>query len=111
MGKAWNWQIRPYKAICKRKWSNEYKATLFCQNCGANHPAIIQFHHRDKSKKKYDIGYMIGQTHAVESILKEIEKCDACCANCHMKLHYKNTFKYRGISKWLYEYKKTLRCV
>jgi hypothetical protein len=32
---------------------------------------------------------MLGKGHAWETILKEINKCDVRCANCHRKRHAK----------------------
>jgi hypothetical protein len=71
-----------------RDWYNEYKASLACSQCGENHPACIEFHHRDPSKKDFTIGeslYRMGK----QSIIDEIAKCDVLCSNCHRKLHYK----------------------
>ena len=70
-----------------RIWLREYKETLACLTCGENHPATLDFHHRDSSTKKYTISSMPGRGHRPERILEEIAKCDVLCANCHRKLH------------------------
>lgn len=35
-----------------REWFADYKAALKCERCGEDHPALIDFHHRDDSKKE-----------------------------------------------------------
>lgn len=47
----------------------------------------MQFHHRDPSQKDFEVSMMV-MGHSRERILDEIAKCDALCANCHLKLHW-----------------------
>lgn len=69
------------------KWYYEYKSTLSCVQCGFSHPAAIDFHHRDRNDKEFNPSQMRDYTNK-ERFLKEIEKCDVLCANCHRILHY-----------------------
>lgn len=43
-----------------KQWLRQYKSQLCCGECGENHPACLQFHHRDKEGKSFTIGYIIG---------------------------------------------------
>lgn len=70
-------------------WLTEYKKALKCQRCPENHPACIDFHHRDSSQKEAKVSDMLRNGCSKESILREIEKCDPLCSNCHRKLHWK----------------------
>ena len=92
-----NW----YKTIGKekritanKKWEHkkldefrEIKKTLKCNRCSENHIACLEFHHIDPSGKEGNIG-QICRSYSTERLLKEIEKCEILCANCHRKLHY-----------------------
>ena len=71
------------------EWFKKYKETLQCSVCGETHPACLDFHHRDPSTKKAPVGNMVHRSSSKTSILREIEKCDVLCANCHRKLHWK----------------------
>ena len=57
--------------------------------CGENHPATLQFHHRNPEDKSFELASIYSNGYGLETIKKEIEKCDILCANCHAKLHYK----------------------
>lgn len=59
-----------------------------CSRCGETHPACLDFHHRNPGKKFASIADMVGRGYGVKSILKEIEKCDVLCSNCHRKEHF-----------------------
>jgi hypothetical protein len=71
-----------------RKWFHELKASLACEECGISHPAVIEFHHRDKKTKKYNVSQMVNRTLNQQAILREIAKCAVLCANCHKVHHY-----------------------
>lgn len=73
--------------INKRIWFDDYKKSLKCSICGENHWACIEFHHRNPSDKKYGIADMVAAGLDKNIILKEIEKCEILCSNCHRKLH------------------------
>ncbi|MCU0642056.1 MAG: hypothetical protein MUF61_00560 [archaeon] len=73
-----------------RKWLEEYKEGLKCSRCSENHPATIDFHHKNKSKKEQEISYLAWFGYSIKRIKREIEKCEILCANCHRKAHYKN---------------------
>ena len=83
-----------------KKWFEEFKTTLKCIKCDENHPACLDFHHRDPSTKEYTVSFMLGGTFSIESIKNEIEKCDILCANCHRKLHYDEVTE-RRYNKWI----------
>jgi hypothetical protein len=66
----------------------KYKRDLKCKNCNESHISTLDFHHRDSKEKDFSISEMIRKGYSWERILKEIEKCDVLCSNCHRKLHY-----------------------
>lgn len=70
-------------------WFEDFKKNLKCSICGENHPATLDFHHRDRKSKEFGINLIVHSGHSKEKILKELEKCEVLCANCHRKLHYK----------------------
>lgn len=54
-----------------------------CERCGWNlHPASLEFHHRDPSKKIANIS-VLAQRSDREALLAEVRKCELVCANCH----------------------------
>lgn len=69
-------------------WFNEYRKELKCVRCGENHPACLEFHHKDPKKKEYTVSRLIHGTYSIKTILNEIEKCEVLCVNCHRRLHY-----------------------
>ncbi len=69
------------------QWFEEYKVALACQRCGENHLAALDFHHRKLTEKDMSISQAVHNGWSIERILKEIEKCDVLCANCHTRLH------------------------
>jgi predicted HNH restriction endonuclease len=71
-----------------REEFEEYKKTLECSICGENHPATLDFHHTDPTKKEIIISKAVGRNWGWESLNREIEKCIILCSNCHRKLHY-----------------------
>jgi hypothetical protein len=90
---------KAYKDIHYRENKNEYLAknkrrkksnAIFinsqkqgpCMDCGETYPPwVMDFDHRDGKKKKFSISE--ANTVSKETIIKEIEKCDLVCANCH----------------------------
>jgi hypothetical protein len=73
-----------------KKWFRDYKKGFKCSRCFEAHPAVIDFHHKDSSKKDDDIAYFVANGYSPKRIIKELEKCEVLCANCHRKLHYEN---------------------
>lgn len=72
-----------------RKWWKEYKATFSCSKCGENHPACIQFHHKDNNKEE-NVSVLATTHCSKQKLLAEIEKCIVLCANCHAKFHWQD---------------------
>lgn len=59
----------------------KYKQKLGCQDCGNKNPIVLDFDHRDPSKKHLSVSEMSGYAEA--KVRKEMNKCDVVCANCH----------------------------
>ncbi len=74
----------------KRKWFEEFKSSLKCLKCGEDHPACLEFHHKDSSQKEFSISSYQGRGR--DRLRAEIEKCEMLCSNCHKKLHWKAGF-------------------
>ena len=53
-----------------------------CKDCKNKDPRVLEFDHL--GDKKFNVSRAVsGSTRAWETILREIEKCDIVCANCH----------------------------
>ena len=60
-----------------------------CSRCGFSEdpktgkiePELFDFHHRDPSKKEFEIGEKLKCN--VDRCIEEAKKCDLLCANCH----------------------------
>lgn len=70
-----------------KTWMKEYKSTLKCEKCGFDDPRVLHFHHLDPKKKDMELSKVAHNGWCKERILKEIEKCQVLCANCHSILH------------------------
>jgi hypothetical protein len=59
-----------------------------CEICGYNKSlSALDFHHVDKSKKRFSISNGYYHSKAKEEILKEVLKCVLLCSNCHHEVH------------------------
>ena len=74
------------KRMYRQKWL-EYKTSLSCVHCGAQHPAIIDFHHIIRDENKRSVNRLIANG-AYNAVFEEIKKCIPLCANCHRILHW-----------------------
>lgn len=62
-----------------------------CTDCGVFYPFyVMQYDHRDPSTKEFCIASAVSRFN-LERALKEIEKCDLVCANCHAVRTYNRT--------------------
>jgi L-lysine 2,3-aminomutase len=62
----------------------DYLAEHPCVDCGESDPVVLDFDHV-RGKKTYNIAWMVSSRYPLATILKEIEKCEVRCANCHRR--------------------------
>lgn len=72
---------RSYKES-RREYIRQSKLGKPCVDCGVHYPYyVMDYDHRDPTTKTTNLARM--PRHSLESIQKEIDKCDLVCANCH----------------------------
>jgi hypothetical protein len=81
-------ESRRQKAAARNtRFINAYKSTIGCIDCGQNNPIVLDFdHQRDKRLR---VSTMRASGWTLLTIVKEIEKCELRCANCHRIRHCK----------------------
>lgn len=67
-----------------------------CEKCNVQDIEVLDFHHKDQKEKEHHISYMLHGGFSWKTILKEINKCQVVCANCHRKIHNKLIGAYRS---------------
>ncbi len=82
---------RRQRLIEVRDWYHDYKNTLCCVDCGENHPACLQFHHKDRAEKRFSLGDMASRASSIRVLMEEIKKCEVLCVNCHAKRHWRGS--------------------
>jgi hypothetical protein len=83
-----NSQYQKKRGIEKKNFLIEKKGGS-CQVCGYNKCIrALTFHHRNPDEKLYTLDMSSLCHRSWKSILKEAEKCDLLCMNCHMELHH-----------------------
>lgn len=81
------------------EYLRQIKAQASCKHCGENHPAVLQFHHRNPGEKEFEVSaFIYHQKGGLKKLEAEIAKCDVLCANCHLKYHYINSPRCANIS-------------
>tara|TARA_R100000781_G_scaffold99431_1_gene63018 strand:+ start:1678 stop:2046 length:369 start_codon:yes stop_codon:yes gene_type:complete len=65
-----------------RAYVDKIKVQSSCVDCGESNPLVLDFDHV-KGEKVGDISSMVYQSYCVESIQREIDKCEVRCSNCH----------------------------
>jgi len=75
----------------------EYLSDKKCITCSENDIVTFEFDHINPKEKVLEISKMIASGYSWESVLKEIEKCNILCANCHRKktAHQQGFYKTR----------------
>lgn len=63
----------------------EYKAVRGCADCGEKDPIVLDFDHSDRALKSFNMGECTRRGFSLNTLLKEAEKCEVVCANCHRK--------------------------
>lgn len=88
-----------------------YKKDKCCKICGwKEHPEILQFHHKDKAKKEFNVSSSHLRFILWDKVVEEIKKCILLCPNCHFYLHYKerkynNLLNHKSYSRWGFKHK------
>jgi hypothetical protein len=78
-----------------RRFVYDYLLENPCVDCGETDPVVLEFDHLPGCDKKYLLSEMVSGGYAVETIKKEMEKCDVVCANCHRRRTAKRGNHYR----------------
>ena len=73
----------------------EFLSDKKCKDCKESDPIVLDFDHRDPKEKTKPISRMLSGHYSWDSVLKEIQKCDIRCANCHRRRSYVQ-FNYFG---------------
>ena len=75
-------RIRLFNYEKKASFLLNVKAQLKCKDCFIDNPIILNFHHRDREEKKFNLSIMC-VCRSWKSIIEEMKKCDVLCYNCH----------------------------
>lgn len=78
---------RPTTREQKREALWSIKERSSCEVCGENRTPTLVFHHRNPDDKEFSVAYAIAHKYRWGRILRELEKCDVLCANCHRMEH------------------------
>lgn len=82
-----------------------------CETCGDTRFYCMHFHHKDGSDKEFT--FTGNFTKRESELLKELEKCQILCGNCHQRYHAdnkNNSLKRIICKKTLMKYKNVTCC-
>lgn len=76
----------------RRKKLKEFIADIkeksSCDVCGEEHPAVLDFHHKDPNQKDFQLADISKRKWSIKRLESEIAKCHIWCSNCHRKFHW-----------------------
>ncbi len=69
------------RAFKVREFLADYKMKTGCVDCGyKEHQAALDFDHIEERGEK---SFNLAESKSIDSAIKEIEKCEVVCSNCH----------------------------
>lgn len=72
---------RDAERLKTRQYLYAYLKKHSCVDCGESRPATLDFDHV-RGQKSFGISSAVG-SHSLNKIIKEMQKCEVRCANCH----------------------------
>jgi hypothetical protein len=66
-----------------RDWVRDYRKNKGCKDCGTDDFRVLEFDHLPEHEKEFNVADGVAIGYGKEKILKEMEKCEVVCANCH----------------------------
>ncbi len=81
----------------RREFLFEYKKQHTCVYCGQSNPLMLDLDHIDRSTKKGVPAVMVTGGSKWSTVLKEIQKCQVVCSNCHRVKSILEDGKMRGV--------------
>ncbi len=120
--KARKYEYKKRMRPLAKQWISSYLDNHHCELCGERDQSCLQFHHKDKTTKKYNIAILVNEGPTIQRLQKEIEKCQVLCGNCHMIIHHmqikrkpyvelsRKRKERRRFIDFLETYKKNNRC-
>lgn len=89
--------VKKNKREGKQRWL-EFKGSKKCSHCGAQHVAIIDFHHVIKEDKR-SVFKLAANRNYKAAMQEAEEKCIPLCANCHRIFHWEERVAGKGRKK------------
>jgi hypothetical protein len=80
--KARSYKRNKVQRVRNREFVMSIKEISECIDCGENNPLVLDFDHV-KGDKILAISDMSNKAYCIDTISKEMEKCEVRCANCH----------------------------
>lgn len=81
------------RKIRNRNFILDYLNKNPCVDCGNSDVRVLEFDHINPKDKKYEVSNLVNMAYNLDTVRKEIEKCEIRCANCH-KIRTMEQFKY-----------------
>ena len=96
------YKVRAKKRNARVRTENMQKSVAYlkthpCVSCGESDFVVLDFDHRDQSKKTASVSRMRQDVYSWERIKAEIAKCDVLCANCHRRRTAKQLGWYKHV--------------
>lgn len=75
------WTIQHESIV--RTFLMDYLSKHDCVDCHENNALALQFDHKNRKLKEFNISECMRGGYSLDKIKNEISKCDVRCANCH----------------------------
>ena len=98
--KARSFKRNKVQRVRNREFVKSIKEISECIDCGENNPLVLDFDHV-KGEKIMAISDMSNKAYGIDTISKEMDKCEVRCANCHRIITKKRRDDRRGINATL----------
>ena len=98
--KARSFKRNKVQRVRNREFVMSIKEISECIDCGENNPLVLDFDHV-KGEKIMAISNMSNKAYGIDTISKEMDKCEVRCANCHRIITEKRRDDRRGINATL----------
>jgi len=80
-------KTKEFTATRNRNFVKEYLKEHHCVDCGNSNILVLDFDHV-RGEKITNISKMVSNGSSLRTLLREIEKCEIRCSNCHRIVTY-----------------------